>query len=140
MVASRVNWGAAIDGTARDLLAAVEIEPSLAEHRRKSARSEAAKFLRELLADGPLPAKEVKAVADAHGLSWPTVRRAQREAGVKVTKEGMKGGWSWRLNSDERRCSSSAEGAQSDGLGTFEESELLRQPSSEPGEVVEVEV
>ena len=120
MAASRVSWGAAIDGTARELLAEVETEPNPAEGRRKFARNEAAKFLVDLLANGPLPAKEVREAADAHGHSWATVKRARQDAGVKVAKEGMRGPWLWTLNCDGRRCPSPPEDAHTEGLSTFE--------------------
>ena len=29
--------------------------------------------------------------------SWAAIRRAQTALGVEVTKEGLKGGWTWRL-------------------------------------------
>ena len=139
IVASRVMWGAAIEGTARELLAEVEIEPSAAEGRRKYACKDAVNFLIDLLADGPLPAKEVRDAAYAHGHSWATVKRAKKDAAVKVAKEGMKGPWVWSLNSYDRRCSPPAEDTHTSSLSTFEEAERLRQPSAELGDVVEME-
>jgi hypothetical protein len=66
---------------------------------------EAECFLRELLADGPVPAKQVKADADSVGLAWATVRRARRRLGIQPYKAGMNGGWLWplpkMLNGDE---------------------------------------
>ena len=60
-------------------------------------RLDAEQFLRDLLADGPLPTRQIKADADGAGYSWATVRRAQKSLGIAAIKAGMKGGWTWRL-------------------------------------------
>ena len=54
---------------------------------------EATEFLRELLADGPVPAREVMKAYDQAGLSRTTVFRAKHILGVKVQKRG--GSWYW---------------------------------------------
>lgn len=46
-------------------------------------------FLRELLADGPVTAKQVRAEAEDAGLAWRTVRRAKDRLGLKVKREGF---------------------------------------------------
>jgi putative DNA primase/helicase len=60
---------------------------------------EAESFLRELLSDGPVLAKQVKADADSAGLSWGTVRRAKSRLCLKVKREGFGPGSSlhWAL-------------------------------------------
>ena len=58
---------------------------------------EAKEFLRGLLADGPVPSKQVRADAEGAGHAWRTVQRAQKALGIGAVKEGMKGGWIWRL-------------------------------------------
>lgn len=57
----------------------------------------AEQFLRDPLADGPLPTRQIKADADGDGYSWATVRRAQKPLGISAIKGGMKEGWTWRL-------------------------------------------
>jgi putative DNA primase/helicase len=95
---SRVLWGSILEGTARDLLAAVETEPESAEER--GAGEDAIEFLRDLLADGPVPSKQVKADADGAGLAWVTIRRAANTLGVKPERVGGvagRGRWEWSL-------------------------------------------
>jgi putative DNA primase/helicase len=88
IVASRVHWERdPVTITANEALAA---ESGNAGYRPSE---EAESFLRELLADGPVPAKQVKADADDTGLSWTTVRRAKERLGIKPHKAGMDAGW-----------------------------------------------
>jgi len=64
-----------------------------------SATQEAVAFLRAMLIDGPRPASELEAEAEQAALSWDTVKRAKRRAGVKTKKErGVPNGrWLWAL-------------------------------------------
>ena len=66
-----------------------------AEDRTK--RDDAAEWLRELLADGPLSAKDVERQVKQAGLSWATIRRAKDSLGVKTAKTRFDGGWEWAL-------------------------------------------
>lgn len=59
---------------------------------------EAKEFLQELLADGPVSSKQIKADADGAGHAWRTIRRAQKDLGVIAAKTGLKGGWTWQLS------------------------------------------
>ena len=84
IVASRVDWeGEHVTITANEALAA--------DSGSAAARpcEEAEGFIRELLADGPVPAKQVQVDAAAVGLSWATVRRAKDRIGIKPHKGGM---------------------------------------------------
>jgi hypothetical protein len=49
------------------------------------------------LSDGPKPQKEIKEAADANCHAWGTIRRAQKELGIKPSKTGMTGVWTWSL-------------------------------------------
>jgi hypothetical protein len=66
----------------------------------RSERDHAADFLRQVLADGPVPAKDAKRLAREAGISDMTLRRARAVAGVAVHREGFgKGGvWVWSLD------------------------------------------
>lgn len=76
--------------TARDLLE----QPANSEER--TARDEAADFLRAELADGPIPTPRLKTAAGDAGLSWRTVERAKSRVGAKAVKTSS--GWQWELN------------------------------------------
>lgn len=93
IVASRVRWGEALEGSARTLLGAAEAEGH--------PRSEAAGWLAEILTDGPVPVKGVQAEAKGAGIGWRTVEGAKTELGViaeRVSAGNAGGGfWTWRL-------------------------------------------
>jgi hypothetical protein len=61
------------------------------------ALDDAKQFLRDMLSDGPVSVKQIKMDADGAGHSWATIRRAQAALKADAYKEGMKGGWHWRL-------------------------------------------
>lgn len=127
--ASRVEWADAIEGGARELLAAVELTTDPDE---RSDLANAKAFLSDLLADGPVPAKKGRSEAEDAGHSWATVRRAMKALGIESEKDGMKGPWRWKLPpkmpSDEhlRRCPRNPEDAHSNKVSTFGGNEHLR--------------
>lgn len=90
--ASRIAWGKAVQGTARELLQ----EPDGQDGDDKSAVDAAADFLRQALADGITPSKTVEAEAKNAGVSWASVRRASDSLGV-IKSRGMGGVWYWDL-------------------------------------------
>jgi putative DNA primase/helicase len=92
--AQRVRWLEAVHGSARDVLAEVEAPDDDPE-----SPGDVADWLRELLADGPLPAREVKKHATDAGLSWRSVQRAMRRAGVEARREGFPSCTIWALRS-----------------------------------------
>jgi len=73
------------------------------ERRECESELEAAKdWLRQVLADGPMLVREIKAQAEAAGFSWRTVRRAKDALGIKPRREGFGafGQWTWGLSSN----------------------------------------
>ncbi|CAG9244929.1 AAA family ATPase [Paraburkholderia caribensis] len=90
--ASRVVWGDMVEGSAREILGEVE-----QQDEERSPRQAAKDFLRGLLSDGPVNAKELRRDTDQAGFSWPTIFRAGQELGVEKRKLGMKDGWLWAL-------------------------------------------
>ena len=90
--ASSVDWGAALQGTARELLADAEQQDS-EENEQRSAMA----WLREILASGPMVVRDVKRQADESGYSWRSVQRAMRQAGVESKRAGFGQPAAWRL-------------------------------------------
>lgn len=96
---TRVVWGEKVEGSARDILGAVEAPQT----EETSEEEDAARFLRDLLADGPVPVKQVKADVFGAGYAWRTIERAKKVVGVDAVKLGMKEGWVWKLAPEDRQ-------------------------------------
>ena len=96
VVGSYVAWGEALKGEARDLLAKAERLPDDGD---RSEVEEVKDFLKELLANGPVDAKDVREEADGFGHAWRTVERAKKEIGVLSRREGFgkQGKFWWEL-------------------------------------------
>ncbi len=87
IVASSVKWERdPVTITADAALAAGSDEA-------RNARDEAEDFLREILAKGPVPVKDVNDQANALGIAEKTLKRARGDLGVKATKSDFDGGW-----------------------------------------------
>jgi putative DNA primase/helicase len=87
VLASFVDWeSGTVEDTADEIMAAIAGAAG-----DRTAKAEAMEFLAELLAAGPVPQKDVQRQADAAGFSWPTIKRAKRELGVKALREGVEG-------------------------------------------------
>ncbi len=90
----RLVWQGTTDHRAADLLRVPD--PSEGAPERRDAEA----FLRDLLAAGPVPAKQVQAEAKEALLAWRTVRRAQERLGIQPRKVGRPGepqAWLWAL-------------------------------------------
>ncbi len=79
-------------------LQADDVMGGLESREDTSERQEAAQWLREFLADGPKPVREVQKQADKAGFSWATVRRAKATMGLCKKQTGFHGGWQWSLS------------------------------------------
>ena len=101
IVASAITWeGERIARTADEILAANR------EGNERPERAEAEDFLRDILSAGPRPSAEIEDEAKGAGLSWRTVRRAQKALGIKPYRKaeagdglGKSGRWYWSLSS-----------------------------------------
>lgn len=91
---SSVLWGEAVEGAARELLATADASGDDGEG---GTLADAKRFLADLLADGPLRAGDVFRDADGAGYSKRSIQRAADKIGVERHKEGMRGGWVWKL-------------------------------------------
>jgi hypothetical protein len=94
--AVRVDWKGESNLDASALLAA----PT--DHEERSALSEAQEFLREVLADGPLPSKDVENEGRDASIEPRTLKRAKQKLGIISERQGgigERGRWYWRLPS-----------------------------------------
>jgi len=129
--ASSVQWGVAVEGAARELLATAD---ATGDDGEGGTLADAKRFLADLLADRPLPTKTIKADADGAGYSWATIRRAQKALGIEAMKEGMKTGWVWRMPGQEAekailentKMLKDSEDAQQKEVSAFAETEHLQ--------------
>jgi putative DNA primase/helicase len=91
--ASKVIWGQAIDGTARELLAEAE-----ADVNQDGAQTTPRDFLVALLQHGPMLAKDVFDEANAYGYNQRQMQNAAKSLNVERIKLGMGAGWEWHLS------------------------------------------
>jgi putative DNA primase/helicase len=92
IVSSRVAWEFDhVDMSADDAM-------QQSRGRQAPDREDAERFLREILADGPVKQTEIKDEAvNGRGFSWATMRRAQNKLEIISKKDGLQGGWVWEL-------------------------------------------
>ncbi len=120
----RVKWLGRSEVSAGQLLGTPK------EEERADARSEAGEFLSEILADGPVAAREVEDEREDAGITGITLRRAKKALGVITYRENIsgqergKGRWMWMLPTVEVLT----DGVQGDQGGLKENNERL-----EPG-------
>jgi hypothetical protein len=81
--ASRVVWGEAVEGSARDILGEVELESEPAD------ADNPADALRSILSEGPMTGKEAKRLMADNGYSPKQIRNAREKLGVKTRREGF---------------------------------------------------
>lgn len=94
VIASCAVWGDPVAGAARELLANAE---TAGDDGEGGTLADAKRFLLGLLEGGPVRAGEVFKDADQAGYSKRSVQRAANALGVDRRKDGMRGGWTWRL-------------------------------------------
>jgi putative DNA primase/helicase len=91
----------------------------------RSAAAEAGEFLLDKLSAGPVSAKEGEEHARALGIAPRTLARARKKLGVVAEKDGLRGGWMWRLPPEECQASPKAATSKiwhsSASLAAFEE-------------------
>jgi putative DNA primase/helicase len=90
--ATRVVWELPLDGTALELMNAAE-----GETVKVSKLDEAKRFLREALAKGARPVKELQTEAETQNISWRTIKRASEDGEIGKRKDGF-AGWFWWLS------------------------------------------
>lgn len=90
---SRVLWGDAIEGSARELLVNAE------EDSDGGSMAECMRFLTSILSDGGMSASEVKKDCIGAGYSISTMNRAKKNLGIEAKKIGIGKGsyWVWEM-------------------------------------------
>jgi putative DNA primase/helicase len=144
IVASSVLWESEpVTVTADQALQAVDAQAGGV----RTEAAEAEDFLRDLLAGEPVAAAHVKREATAAGLSWATVRRAQKRLGIRPARRaesgdglGDRGHWYWSLPTAHTplRCSSDPYDAHVSQVGTLGKSEHLRRSATVPDDYPEL--
>ena len=95
--ASRLSWGSAMEGNARDILNRAEAFPKDEAQPDEADAREVDCWLKEYLAHGPKTAKEVFAAGRDDGYSRDQLKRAKDRLGVTSGKQAFAGPWSWIL-------------------------------------------
>lgn len=95
IIATRIVWLDALDGTAKELLAEAEGDDA----KTNSKMEQAVLFLKAVLANGPRPQTEIETEAKSNGISEVTLRRAKKDAHVTAYRKvpGI-GAWLWQLS------------------------------------------
>jgi putative DNA primase/helicase len=115
---SRVLWGDAIEGSARELLVNAEDDSD------GGSMTECMRFLSSILSDGEMSATEVKKDCIGAGYSISTMNRAKKNLGIEAKKIGIGKGsyWVWAIP----KILSNYKDSQPENMRTFGEFENLR--------------
>jgi hypothetical protein len=119
-----LTWTGETDRRVRDIMADRDGE--------RTDRDEAAEWLRELLASGPVKAKDVYTAADAAGLSKDKAKRAKKKIRAIAAKQGMDGPWFWALAEHEGNLADVTEGSTKSAKSAGHESAHPSPPSAPP--------
>lgn len=84
---TRVAWGAAIEGTAREILGDVEAS----DDERLEDGDDPAEALRRILSAGPLTGREAKKLMTDNGYTQKQIRRARERLSVVTVRSGFGG-------------------------------------------------
>lgn len=126
---SAAQWGEAVEGAARELLATADAT----DDGEGGTLAEAKQFLESLLSHGPVQAKAIRADAEGAGYSWATIKRAKKALGITPEKAGMRGPWEWFLPA---KVLKKDEGTQQKNVSTFGKFEHLRDSDPSNSEVL----
>lgn len=128
LIASRVVWGEPVTGNARDLLSNAEATETCSQGKTVRAIAD---WLRGLLVDGPVLAKDVLAAGADAGFQKRGIQRAARALGVQSDKQAFAGGWVWSLPSKMTNVTEDDQGVTLSGMSPSS-------PSSQDKNYVEV--
>ena len=101
ITASRIMWGEAIEGTARELLSEAEDDggnrKGAADGGETAASPAAQTFLEAALEAGERPQKEIAVEGAELGFSSDRLFRASKAMRIAKRKDGINGPWLWSL-------------------------------------------
>jgi putative DNA primase/helicase len=131
---SKIIWGPAVEGEARDLLAEADANGQVTEG---STLSHAKGFLSGILAKVPLPCTEVEGYAKRAKCSDATLRRAKEGLSIQSHKEGGNFGadkprWIWILPSAEDAQGDQTQRHQHKSTSSLSQSEDVQQKKMSP--------
>ncbi|MBP8282949.1 MAG: AAA family ATPase [Chromatiaceae bacterium] len=106
---TRVLWGKAMEGSARDLLSLAETPDDEAD--AEGSNRDVEQFVGDCLAGGSLTSSAMQREARDAGYSWDQVKRASVRMGIEKQKQGFKSGWLWTLRR-EHDAEGSTEGSE----------------------------
>lgn len=136
-VESAENGAARVEWRGKTELKADQLLNAPADDEEKSALAEAKDFLRDVLGDGPISAKQIKKEAREADVSDSTLKRAKKVLKVESDKESD-GSWTWSLPSEGKGVK---EGYAKDVelLGPLDppEGPSLRRPSESANRAIE---
>jgi putative DNA primase/helicase len=118
-----VRWGDSPVTMSADEVQARAAAASTDSGSAQTALEEAVHFLKQELADGPVPSKQVFDDALAHGISKKTLRRAFNSIDGKPQKESgkLEGNWFWQLPEDDHVAVEVGQDSRTSGVGIFPE-------------------
>ncbi|PYV27891.1 MAG: hypothetical protein DMG27_02725 [Acidobacteria bacterium] len=90
IVTSTIIWGGEVNISAEKLLAE-------AGGAKAKPANRAMTLLRDLLASGPLPADDVKAIFAAEGITERAWKKAKEKLAIQSAKSGFATGWTWAV-------------------------------------------
>ena len=91
VTAGRIEWGEEIDASVNTLLK--QSESKGPKGPKPDRLAEAQEWLHDHLTDDPVLSEAYKADAKADGISEPTLKRAVKVMGIRVTKRGRNDLW-----------------------------------------------
>jgi GTPase SAR1 family protein len=99
---AEIRWGADYED--------VDVEQTLSgKTAHVTKQQQAASWLRQWLADSPLPSREIERRSNERGVHFNTVKAAKKEIGVKSLKRDD--GWWWELPPDDKGTSAQGDNA-----------------------------
>ena len=93
LMGQKVEWGAALEGSAKALIAELD---GPEDPGRVSALGAAKAWLVEMLGTGTVRVPFIEEMAKEKGHAWPTVMRAKTALGVVSLRQGSEG-WAWQM-------------------------------------------